>query len=303
MSSLIGNVVQISELFPLQSYFDAAAELTTPASMAILAQPQNNPIVPSTFKRKTGQSGYALGLAPWSQSPIAVQFDFGDEGQSAPVILKPGEVKIPNGKKPFKGFDFGLPFGWLGGGLVSLFLFKTPDARAEWGVGPSSEVLFHRFRTTILTAPAASAPTSAANWPDRFPWPSCYRYVAGANPVVQSGQPSLKITEQTRTMMQLNQGATSITGDNIARIVFWGSDPFAIGSDGLTPVNTSQFFYDLNWPDRDSAVTIGNNLSPIIELPSSIATIPANVFGIAIYAPIGSVLIGMTVDIVRYGRL
>lgn len=290
MSSELGNIVQFSEQFPLQSYFDAAAELTTPPSTAALSQPANSNIVQSTLKSKANQSGYAIGLAPWSQAPVALRINFGSGGSSSAVVLKPGQVFRPNGNKRFEGFDYGLPYGWLGGGTVTLFLFKTEGSEVWWN-GEQSEVLFHRFRTTIRTEPATSP--GLRNWPDKFPWPQMYRYVAGGPQESQQGQPTLAISRHTRVALRLNSTA-DYTGDNECSIVFWGSDDFSTGADGITTSNADYFSYDLAWP------LVAN---PILHLPSEIAAQACNQWGISIVAPIGSALIGQTVDICRYGIL
>lgn len=295
MSTEIGNIVQFSEQFPLQSYFDAAAELTTPPSTAALSQPTNNAIVQSTFKSKPNQAGYAIGLAPWSQAPVALVVNFGEGGNSATVLLKPGQVFRPNGSQRFQGFNYGLPYGWLGGGTVTLFLFKTPQAEVTWN-GKQSEVLFHRLRTTILTAPAAAP--SYKNWPNKFPWPAMYRYVAGGPQQSQQGQPTLVVSEVTRTQLVLNSTA-DFTGDNLATMFFWGTDDFSIGADGVTAVNTHNFATPVFFPTG----TDMQGGQPIVTLPREIAAQASNQWGISLVAPIGSALIGQTVDICRYGIL
>lgn len=296
----LGNIVQFSETWPLQSYFDAAAEITTPPSTASLEQPPLDQIVPSTLRDKTNQSGFSLGLAPWSQAPVAVQFSFGDQGASATVILKPGQIFRPNGGERFVGFTYGLPFGWLGGGNVTLFLFKTPDARVDW-TGYQSEVLFHRLRTTILAATVPLTAPSYRNWPNRFPWPYMYRYAT--TPEFQAAQSSLAIAEVTRTLLRLNNDATvSLPTDQGFRMVFWGTDDFGTSSDGTTVTGSDQLYTDLSWPDPTSLVA-GSYDNPVISLDRNLAALSGNTWGVALYAPAGSTLIGKTVDICRYGRL
>lgn len=298
MSLELGNIIQFSELWPLQSYFDAAAELTTPQSTAALEQPPTNGIVPSTRRDKSSQGGYSLGLAPWSQTPVAVQFSFGAEGSSSPVVLKPGQLYTPNGDGRFVGFEYGLPFGWLGGGNATLFLFKTKQAKVDW-MGDQSEILFHRLRTTILAGPAAAP--SYRNWPNRFPWPQMFRYNA-LGTQMQNGKPSLAIARTTKILLRLNIAAGTITGDNTARVMFWGTDDFGTGADGLTAVNTDQFFQDISFPDP-ALLVAGWTDNPMVALDPDIAGTASNTWGISIVAPAGSVLVGKTVDICRYGLL
>lgn len=299
MSSEIASIVHIPDFFPFQSYFNAAAEGTTPPSSAVLVQPSDDPIIPSTLRKRTGQSGYMLGLAPWSEAPVAVAFDLGPAGKASPIILKPGQVIAPASGQKFKGFDYGLPFGWLGGGAITLALLKTPDAKVDW-TGIQSEVLFHRFRTTILTGPIA-ANSLVPNWPNRFPWPALYRYDGANPPATQNAKAVISIAEVTRTLLRLNVGATDITNDNACSMLFYGTDHFSIGADGITPVNTDEFFYDIQWPVNATVVVGARN--PLVFLPREIAAVAANTYGVRIYAPIGSALIGKTVDICRYGRL
>lgn len=295
MSSELGNIVQFSEQFPLQSYFSALAEVTTPPSTAALQQSVNTSIVGSTLKTKANQSGYAIGLAPWSQAPVALKINFGEGGNSAAVLLKPGQVFRPNGRESFKGFEYGLPFGWLGGGTVTLFLFKTPAAEVWWE-GTQSEVLYHRLRTTILTAPAAAP--SYKNWPNKFPWSQMYRYIAGGPQESQQGQPTLVISQTTRVSLRLNSTA-DYTGDNLCAMFFWGTDDFGIGADGITAVNTDSFAEPLAWP-TGTGMQGGR---PLLSLSREVAAQASNQWGISIVAPIGSALIGQTVDICRYGIL
>jgi len=89
---------------------------------------------------------------------------------------------------------------------------------------------------------------------------------------------------------------------NVCRMVFFGTDAFGIGADGETANNADNLFYDLNWP-IPSLAGIGTDANPVIDLSMPIARLASNQWGVAIYAPTGSPLIGMTVDIARYGRL
>ena len=300
MSKILGNFVQFTVRYPLQSYYDAAAEVTTPRSMAVLNQPVNEAIVKSTRKAADNQSGYAIALSPDSETPMAFEFEFGEEGATAAVVVRPGETHVPNGGKPFKGFSYGLPFGWLGGGVANFQVFKSPDARLDFSSVPE-KVLFHRFRTTILTGVVgAITPPAYVNWPSKFPWNKLNKYALGVTPENQSAEPTMVIKEP-EAVLRLNQGATSIAAGNAASIVFWGTDAFGIGADGVTALNTDNLFYDIYWPDN-SVVAVGDR-NPVIQLPSEIARLASNQWGVSIYAPPGSPLIGMTVDIARYGRL
>lgn len=296
-----GSAVQINDLFALQSYFDATPETLTPQGQAVLVQPKNEAIVPSTF-RATQQSGYALGLAPWSEAPVAVEFILGPTGKASTLVLKPGQIIHPTGSEKFTGFNYGLPAGWLGGGAVSLFVFKSQDADMKW-TGIQSEVLFHRYRTKILAgAVGPITPPAYANLPTRFPWIKNNRFLNGTLTEAQNGQGSIYISEVTKTLLVLQQGATVITPNNGCRMVFFGTDPFGIGADGLIATNAQNFFFDIYWPDNTVLAGLGD-ANPIVSLPKEIGSVAANQWGFAIYAPAGSPLIGLDVDVCRWGRL
>jgi len=231
-----------------------------------------------------------------------VKFNFGGEGSSAVVVVRPGETYVPAGDRPFKGFNYGLPFGWLGGGVVTFNIYKTPNARVDFAAKPD-KVLFHRFRTTILAAPVGPFVSPAyVNWPSKFPWAKVQRYEGvGNNPAFQGTKPTMVIKEP-EAVLRLNCGTTDIALGNVCRMVFFGTDAFGIGADGETANNADNLFYDLNWP-IPSLAGIGTDANPVIDLPMPIARLASNQWGVAIYAPTGSPLIGMTVDIARYGRL
>lgn len=292
--------VEIVEQFPLQSYFDATPETLTPPAMAVLQQPQGEGIARNTLKTASIH-GYAIGVAPWSEAPAAIQFVEGNRGQSGILHLRPGQIVRPTGGLAFTGFNWGLPYGWLGGGTVTLFIFKTHEAKVKWdGIQP--EILFHRFRTVIRDgASIAPVANGVVNFPTKFPWAKQYQWQGGANSEIQQGQPILSISEITRTILRLQQGATVITGDQLMRMVWFGSDAFSIGADGITAVQADKVFYDLNWPDN---VVAGMDVAdPLLTLPRELAAVGCNQYGINFYAPTASALIGLNVDVVRWGRL
>lgn len=296
-----GSIVQINDLFALQSFFDATPETLTPQGQAVLVQPKNEAIVPSTFK-PTQQRGYALGLAPWSETPVAVEFILGPQGKASTIILKPGQIVRPQGVDEFTGFNYGIPTGWLGGGASSLCVFKTREADVKWN-GIQSEIIFHRYTTTILEgvgAGIALTPPTYVNLPTRFPWIKNNRFVSGTLSEAQNGQGAISISEVTKMLLRLNYDG-DISAGNAASVVFWGTDPFGIGADGLTANSADQYFQDIYFPDN-TVVPVGNR-SPIVSLSKEFGSIPANQWGFAIYAPAGSPLVGKTVNVVRYGRL
>lgn len=299
--------VQIVESYAIQSFFDIAGELLTPQGQAVLEQPQNEPIIPST-RKESQVGGYAVGLAPWSETPICISFDLGKDGRSAPIVLKPGHTFIPAGEKGFDGFDYGLPFGWLGGGRASLFVFKTKDSMIAWN-GTQSEVIYHRYRTEILAGTGVGVPLVApsyVNKPQRFPWIKEFRFVSGTTSEIQRGEGVLSMSEVTKMMLRLNfngdiSGDTAGIPNNALSFVLWGSDAFGIGADGLTAVNTDNLFHDIYFPDN-LVVPVGSR-NPILWLPREVASLASNQWGFAVYAVPGSPLIGETIDLVSWGKI
>ena len=243
---------QISRVFTQQSYFDDAL-----LEKAILAQKRNEPIVQSTFKEEQ-IPGYAIGLAPWSQTVVAIQFKIGGQPTSSQaLVLKPGQIVRPHGlprgmaSGSFSGFAWGLPFGWLGGGLATIIVFQTPDADASWP--GDSEVVFHRTRMRIK-APAAAPTNALKNWPLRFPWTQALQ---GANSVPQQGQPAVAITQPTQVLMRLR--LTTLAAPATMRIIAHESNDFDLDSAGAVITSPSGFI-DFTWPSFAAAGIGAGNL-------------------------------------------
>lgn len=285
--------IQIPKTFTYQSYFDS-----TLLQKAILEQSPNQLIVEST-KIESQVPGYAVGLHPSSQTPVAVQF-LGAHGQGSagPYILTPGSVIRPLDRNtPFSGIRWGLPFGWLGGGLATAVIFTSPDAEVCW---PSNtEVIFHRARYEILQ-PAAATADAPKNWPFRFPWTQAVR---GSNSFPQSGQPVVSIAYPTRAIIAL-VGVTGLAAPAAMRAVYQGSNDLSLSSSGavvLTPV----YFKDIVW---QSWTSIGAaNLAdqrPMMQFDDEFIRLAADDGGVAFIDNSGAALLnGAYVDVVRYGVL
>lgn len=285
--------VEISAKFTTQSYFD-----TTLLEAAILRQPPNEQIVPST-KKSSDLAGYALGLHPSSQTPIAVQFKGGQQqGTSSVFRLKPGEVLRPFGSPGapgrFSGFDWGIPFGWLGGGNATLVVFRTSDATVDWL--DRSEVIFHRTRLPIYAQ--ASVPSAPAyNWPTRFPWPFASQ---GTNAFSQRGTPILAVTP-TRTLATLRPAAALVASETM-RMYFVGSDEFAETSTGTIPL-TEAVAHDVVWNTWSSLASANFATQYQYQfLPEAVTRMAANAGGV-ILVDLSGGLAGSYVDVVRYGVL
>lgn len=144
--------------FPVQSGIDGA----------LVFQPPGSLIVPSTLVN--GQTpGYAAMWAPDADCPLAVVFRASAGGQkisSKPLIVLPGQILRPHGltkemgRGGFAGYDLGLPYGWLGGGVGRLLVFKTPDSHIGQASAEPREVLFHSTQLTI-----GQDFTHIPNWP------------------------------------------------------------------------------------------------------------------------------------------
>lgn len=292
-------VQQISRLFAYQSYFD-----NTLLENAILLQNRNEPIVSSTVKEEQ-IPGYAIGLHPSSQTPVALQFKIGGQPTSSQaIILKPGQIVRPHGlprgmsSGAFSGFRWGLPFGWLGGGVATLLVFQTPDADVAWPGNP--EVIFHRQRMKILD-PAVVTADAPYNWPVRFPWTQAFQ---GANAISQQGQPAIAV-EPTRVLMRLRMDTLGAAA--VMRVLIQASNDFDLDSAG-DPVLTPVGFIDVTW-GTIAGVGVTGNLNtqyPIVEIGEVIGRLGADDGGLRLIdatSGAGLPLADQYVDVVRYGRL
>lgn len=296
--------VAVSALFPYQSYFDS-----TSLEKAILTQSTNEPIVGSTLRQEQ-IPGYALALSPNSQAPVAVQpLVGGSSAASQAVILRPGQIYRPHGKPDgfqgnFSGFRWGLPFGWLGGGVVTLYVLPSADAKVDWP-GVSPEIIFHRQRMQIL-APASVAAAASKNWPMRFPWTQASR---GASAISQAGAAIIGIAEPTRITMSLVLTALPTASD--MRIVFQETNDFDLDSTGAV-IATQARFVDYTWGTYAASGITGNlnTAYPVFDLTGPAARLAADDGGVALVdmtpgvtAGAPGLITGQYVDIVRYGKL
>lgn len=286
--------VELTAKFAYQSYLDS-----TLGVQALLRQPPNEQIVPST-RESVELAGYAVGLHPSSETPVAIQFKGGQQqGGSATYRLKPGQILRPFGAPgvpgKFSGFEWGLPFGWLGGGNALLVVFRTSDADADWL--DRSEIVYHRIRLPIQAAASVSA-TVPRNWPTRFPWPWALQ---GANSLPQRGQPVLSVTP-TRTLLRLRMATVSAAAS--MRVLFVGTDHFA-ETDGVVSL-TDCAALDMIWGSW-SPVAIAN-LPAVPQYQTMFFSgeferLGANDGGVIFVDTSGGVLAGQYVDVIRYGVL
>jgi len=287
--------IQITDVFPYQSYFD-----NTLLEKAILNQPQGEQIVKSTLK-PIALAGYAVGLHPSSQAPVAIRFIKGEQsGDSGVIYLKPGMIVRPNGDEKqrdgrFSGFEYGLPFGWLGGGNVTLIVFRTADAEVDWI--DRSELIFHRQRALIL-APAAVPAAGAIreNWPIAFPWASAVR---GTNALPQAGSPILSV-KPTRIAMALS---ADLAAAETMRMYFVGSTEFAQGSDGIESLTAVPVAYDVAWGVWASVASANFATQRQFQFLPVEAFRLSSIIGAMIPVDVTGGLVEKYVDIIRYGEL
>ncbi len=288
--------VAVTSLFNYQSYFDS-----TLLQKALLLQSTNEPIVDST-KLRAEIGGYSFGLHPSSQTPIAIQPRVGGSA-AAPqaVILHPGQIYRPHGRTHgnasgnFSGFDWGLPFGWLGGGVATLYVFPSSDADVAWP--GNAEVIYHRQRMVIVNA--ATLPTDAPkNWPLRFPWTRAAR---GASSIPQSGAAIISIAEPTRNMMVLRSASLAAPAD--MRMVIQESNDFGLDSTGAV-IAAEALFDTVTWGSYAAAGGAGNLSTqyPVVQYDGPLVRLAADDGGVTLQDMTGT-LVGLFVDVTRYGRI
>lgn len=284
-----GPVMSRVRVFPFQSYFDTAL-----LSTALLPQPTNSEgFVQSTIAEEQ-VPGYGIALHPDSECPVAVQVRGGAGGDSGTFILRPGQVLRPTGLDggAFDGFRWGLPFGWLGGGVAHLLVLLTPDSRVDFS--GAAEVIFHRVRVPVLDAGVALL--TDANWPRRFPWPDAVATLGGVL-VDQRGDP-LIAPVPTRVALRLRK-------DNLAapaamRIIWTGTDDFDLGTITGAVLGADLTYVDVNWP----AITPSPPAAfPLLTLQSPEVRLGGDLCTVNFVDLTGGDLTGTYVDVVRYGRI
>ncbi len=289
--------VAITALFPFQSYFDS-----TLLETALLIQSTNQPIIDSTLK-KMQIGGYSFGLHPSSQTPVAVQPIVG--GQSASpqaIVLHPGQIYRPHGRTDgragqFSGFNWGLPFGWLGGGMATLYVFPSSDADVAWP--GDSEVIFHRQRMQIV-APGFLPANAPKNWPLRFPWTQALR---GAASIPQQGAAVISIAEPTRVMMSLRMPSLGTASD--MRMIIQESNDFDLDSAGAVIAGLGRFD-TYTWGTYAANGGAGNLATnyPVVQYDGPLVRLAADDGGVTLVdMSAGGDLTEEYVDVVRYGKL
>lgn len=286
------NAAVLRSIFPYQSFFD-----NTQLNQAILTQDPNSPTVNEISN--VNVSGRTVGLHPDSQCPIAARL----KSQTGQVVsvLTPGQVVnglIPDG---FTSLDWGLPFGWLGGGLAKLVIADSDAPFVGWAQA-KTEVLLQRQRMQIVAdaSPSTSPAASAANWAGRFPMKNGYRYNSGSpsTPIPQSGQPEIA-AEITRIVMRLR--VANLAAPTPMRILIRGLDEFDIGSDGVTITYTDLSVFDVQWPQQVAGMTSAPY--PTIEIRDIPAALRGDSCVVTLSDAKNAALTNQFVDVLTYGRI
>lgn len=266
----------LNKVFAIQSYFAAAGET------AVLQQGMNDPIAQKITEPRV--AGRFFGLHPMSQTPIALRTlaVAGRQG-TPPVILTPGQFIEAS---EMQGFEWGLPFGWMGGGFASLIAAEGAEAFAGWPL-IKSEVLIHRVRLPVVADGAPAGLTYHAAWPTQFPFPS-------------SNKPTIAV-EPTKISMRLRVNNLAAQAD--MRIVTKLNDVFDIGADGVTPAAGDYTYQDVTFPP--AVAGIAAVAYPVVELAAPmIGGSAAEVALVDISGQGGAgPLVGAYVDIARFGRI
>jgi hypothetical protein len=294
-----GAAIPRFTVFDWQSFHDTtqlqqAIQTQRVSQLRILGTPQDEQV-----------SGVGFALHPSSECPVAVAPNLESAGGGTSIILKPGQVYYPGGE--FRSFKWGLPFGWLGGGLAQLYVICEKESGLFWTEAP--EVVFHRLTLPIYET-AANPAGVAPNWPLRFPWPNATSLATGvATP--QGDQPALAVCP---TRIVLRPRVTSILPANAPltlRLSHWQSQDFDYTFGGTTnPFGTTGTYFDTFWPTFvNSGFTIGG--AAVIEWPAQ--TYDANIFKIGgdnaqvavidVANALAAVPAQRFIDIVRYGRI
>lgn len=281
-------ITQLAATFEFQSYFD-----DTLLSNAILAQANGNPIVDST-KQTSQTPGRGLALHPSSHAPVAVRFKGGDNADSSTIVLTPGQ-KVMVG--PFDQFDWGLPFGWLGGGRVVLYVIHGNESDI---VFPQTHnpVVFHRQRLSIQNAPVAAPGTP--NWPMTVPWSNANRSVSG-NLTPQQASGLFPIIPERVVFYYRGAPASALPIDLLLEII----NPTAFTRFSMPDQNSGVPGYSngvLYFPFTVSAIPApGPNVAAVGWLPPEVNDLAGENAAVYVVDPAGA-LGGQKIDVVRYGR-
>jgi hypothetical protein len=272
-------ITQVSTSYQFQSYFDSALLHT-----AIQLQSPGDAIVAST-KQFSQSKGYGIAVHPQADCPMAFRFR-GGSADGATLIVCPGQVFYPGS---FDTFEYGLPFGWLGGGSALFYILHHPEARVDFSGAGRAPIVCHRARFIIE---GAFPGTVSRNWPRTFPWPAA---AMGAGPAPQDGAPLIDF-EPEIAIMRLR---SSIANPATLTFQWHGVDDLDLtGANPPVLTLTDYTDTDISFP----AVPAGSGGFPFVTMPPEIHRLGCSTGGLNIIDPT-TALNGVYIDIVRYCRL
>jgi hypothetical protein len=278
--------------FPFQSYFDS-----TLLQAALLEQQ------PSIVSPRDEQiAGVAAFLHPSSQTPVSIDFI---QAGGGPIILKPGQLIRPG---RFGSFSWGLPFGWLGGGLAQLLIAQNMET--DLGGSSQAEIIFHRLRIKVIASNAAAVVVTP-NWPIRFPWPNALR---GTSNTPQGGPAVIGMVTPTKILARLFNVPTLANTARV-RLIFVNSDDFDRDATYAIPVAAIGNFpsIDIDWaPWAQSGITLANGVGTVenqlqeLDIPTPLVRLGGDaccVLAVDVTPGGGNPLVNQFIDVVRYGLL
>lgn len=277
------SISQIPVNIPYQSYFSS-----TLYEKALLTQSAGDSIVASTKVLYQG-SGRLIALAGWSETPIAFRFS-GQQADTGVIIVKPGQILDVG---TFEGFEYGLPFGWLGGGRAMIYVAHSKESLIDPG-SARPEVIFHRLRQKIV-ASVSPLPAITYNWPLAFPWK---RAVAGATSIDQTGTPMFRV-EPTRSLIRLRmQNAVA----KPVLLLYRGSREFDEAANGTMTLNDvgTTTWQEVVFNASPDPVIVNY---PTTNLGTDFIDLTFDDGGVTFFNQGDATLTNIEVDIVRYGRI
>jgi hypothetical protein len=292
-----GAAFALAENFIFQSYFDS-----TLLEKALVPNNLNGNGIASSTLVKRPVSGVGILLLPMSQTPVAVLpvSASGNAATQSAVVLKPGEVYYPG--TAFTALEYGVPYGWLGGGVAYIVVLK--DMLGDVSAAGSPEIIVQRQRMLIQAGNYDPA-TLPENWPARFPWLSA----VNANAQAQQGAPFLA-PSFTRTSFRLR--IASLQAQGTVRLIVSGSEDFDQGytaagaATSYDAATTSGTFYDIAFQSfTASGAQVGG--VALAEFPIQVldkySSLPGGDSASALLVDLAANVAGTYVDVVRYGTL
>lgn len=300
-----GAPAPITQDFPFQSYFDTALmqKALLPQTTSIVGP--GAPNMPGTPPLTVQTGGLAVQLHPSSMTPIAIDFTLANGVPSSPVLMKPGQIIRPG---RFSSFQWGLPFGWLGGGIATILLAQ--NELSDFGAPANAEVVFHRQRMQII-ASTSVAVVPVPNWPIRFPWPGAISGAVGGTP--QGQLPTGGVVNPTKIMARLRVSPVP-AGGAVTRFILFNIDEFDRTQGYAVPnVLTGACAVDVQWqPFDQSGIAVTGGTPPLeyqvqeLDLTTPIARLGGDNCCVVIVdvTPGGAnPVAGSFIDVVRYGGL